>query len=365
MRASLKRSLIGAALTLVLTLYVGFLAVNLLTGRSRLGLSMLTPRAFALGLALTFATSWIAYQSVVWNLAVGAPDQIASVVVGTRGSATVVFADRLDDVFNAVAEAAASAQAAQSDSTPKAAGFTPADIVWLGAMLLLLGTVGILLVTRIALAALLALGPVFVILSLFRGTRGLFEGWLKSVALFAFTPMFAVLIGSGALAMLMPVIASLRGGEIDMRAAVTVLLAAIVYCALMAIVLKVSVTITSGWRLPGSADPRGATPERMPWGGSQSLAPHAAAMAALPGSIARPIANDRVREIVAGAGANPTRAEAPEAAMSTGADRVRSVTTASVVTTASPPLLIGSDARARGIGSQFRLPTSAREKLPC
>src|SRR5256885_8765700 len=96
------------ALTIVLTLYVALLAFNLLTGRSALRLSVLTPRMMTLGLVLTFATSWIAYQSVVWNLATGAPDEIASVLVGTNGSATTIFAQRLDGVFNAITDAASS-----------------------------------------------------------------------------------------------------------------------------------------------------------------------------------------------------------------------------------------------------------------
>src|SRR5438067_12270742 len=54
------------ALTIVLTLYIALLAFNLLTGRSALRISELTPRMTTLGLVLTFATSWIAYQSVVW-----------------------------------------------------------------------------------------------------------------------------------------------------------------------------------------------------------------------------------------------------------------------------------------------------------
>jgi type IV secretion system protein VirB6 len=37
-------------------------------------------------------------------------------------------------------------------------------------------------VARIALAAVMALGPVFIVLALFRGTRGLFEGWLKAAS---------------------------------------------------------------------------------------------------------------------------------------------------------------------------------------
>src|SRR3954447_23838751 len=96
------------ALTIILTLYIALLAFNLLTGRSALRVSVLTPRMMTLGLVLTFATSLIAYQSVVWNLATGAPDEIASVLVGTNGSATTIFAQQLDGFFNAITDAASS-----------------------------------------------------------------------------------------------------------------------------------------------------------------------------------------------------------------------------------------------------------------
>src|SRR5690606_37862860 len=67
------------ALTILLTLYVALFAFTLITGRSRVGVSSLTPRIVTLGLVLTFATSWIAYQGVVWNLATGAPNQVAGI----------------------------------------------------------------------------------------------------------------------------------------------------------------------------------------------------------------------------------------------------------------------------------------------
>src|SRR4029078_7740599 len=93
----------------ILTLYVALLAFNLLTGRSALKVSVLTPRMMTLGLVLAFAPSWIAYHSVVWNLAPGAPDEIASVLVGTKGSATTIFAQHLDGVFTAITHATTSA----------------------------------------------------------------------------------------------------------------------------------------------------------------------------------------------------------------------------------------------------------------
>ncbi len=156
-------------LTILLTLYVAFFAISLLLGRSRLGVRSLTPRMITLGLVLTFATSWLAYQSVVWNLAIGGPDWLATMVTGSDGSATNVFADKLDVVFAAIQQASQGQQGEVS-------AFSPAGIMWLGAMLLLLGTVGVLVTARIALAVLVALGPIFVVMALFDGTRGLFTG---------------------------------------------------------------------------------------------------------------------------------------------------------------------------------------------
>jgi len=107
---------LGQALTLILTLYVALLAVSLLTGRTSLRLNMLTPRMLQLGLVLTFATSWVAYQSVGWNLLVEAPDQVASVLLGTKGSATQLFATRLDTLFDVIANSAHLAQGANGSS---------------------------------------------------------------------------------------------------------------------------------------------------------------------------------------------------------------------------------------------------------
>src|SRR3954471_4094657 len=130
------------ALTIILTLYVGLLAFNLLTGRSALRVSVLTPRLMTLGLLLPFAASWIAYQSVVWNLATGAPDEIASVLVGSKGSATTLFAQQLDGFFDAITTAASAvpAKAAAVPAVPVVVPTlaSPANILSIAALILLL-----------------------------------------------------------------------------------------------------------------------------------------------------------------------------------------------------------------------------------
>lgn len=237
------------ALTILLTLYVALFAFALITGRSRVGVSSLTPRIVTLGLVLTFATSWIAYQSVVWNLATGAPNEIAAILTGTPGNATLVFAQKIDVVFQALI------QASGGQASPETA-FSPPGLLWLGGTLFLLGTVGILATTRIALAILLAIGPVFVVFALFPGTRGLFTGWLKGVVMLAITPLFAVLGGSLMLELSVPVLSALVAvpGQIDAQAAMAFFMIAAVHTALMFLTLKVAGTMVSGWTVFGLAN---------------------------------------------------------------------------------------------------------------
>jgi len=256
--------LLGPALTILLTLYIAFFALSLLAGRTSLRLAALVPRMTTIGLVLTFATSWIAYQSVVWRLATGAPDELASAMSGTAGSATAIFADRIDLILAVIADTATNAAQEVQGAGPAvpAGSFTPANIVWLSAMLLLLGTVGILITARIGLAVLVAVGPVFVVLGLFPGTRGLTAGWLRGIVLTAVMPLFVVVGGNMIVEMIVPVLSEMRmsEGPIDGRAALGLFLMAAVHIALMAMVGRIATTMVSAWSVFGLG--QGAEPSR-------------------------------------------------------------------------------------------------------
>ena len=346
------------ALTGLLTLYVAIFAIGLLTGRTRLGISSLTPRMMTIGLVLTFATSWLAYQNVIWTLATGAPDQIATIIAGTHGPASAAFADKLDAIFSAIADsakqtptAAVSAVGASANgATPGGGMFTPQGMLWLSGLMLLVGTVGVLVTAKVALAALLALGPLFILMALFGGTRGLFEGWLKAVVAFAMIPMFTVLIGGAALTMISPLIraALLDSSATSTKAVTGLFLGACVYCALMVIVVKTTTAIVSGWRLPF-----GAAPEPV----AAPVAQPAAAAPVTPFATraATAQASDTVRSIVAALPAPGGDAAASGNAV---ASNVRHITRDIPAPTAtSAP--ISSDRRLQGVGSRFRASPAA------
>lgn len=365
---------LAPVLTILLTLYIAFFAFSLITGRSTLGISALTPRMLTLGLVLTFATSWIAYQNVVWNLVIGGPDWIASILMGAKGSATQIFGDRIDIVFQAIGDASQNASNAGGEGgeaqapVQAAAGqggmFTPSSVMWMGALILLLGTVGVLLTARIALAVLLALGPVFVVMALFGGTRGLTAGWLRGVVLTAVTPLFVVLGGGITLELLVPIVSRLvqgaQMGEIDGRTAMALFLVAAVHMALMVMVLKVAGTLVSGWQVFGLA---GGSRRSEGSGGASAAFMAPAPVASAPAAPILP-AQSRTAAVSAASAAGMAVAPQHDGGGVAGSDRRRTVVT-QVVGGGIEPLAHGSNpSRARGIGSRFRGASNDTGRLP-
>jgi type IV secretion system protein VirB6 len=304
----------------------------------------------------------VAYQGVVWNLVVGAPDQIAGILMGAKGSATQLFADRIDLIFAAIAEVAeATGQGAQNAQNAGAAAgsFTPGNLMWLGALLLLLGTVGVLVTARIALAVQLALGPIFVVMGLFSGTRGLTAGWLRGVVLTALTPLFVVLGGGLMLELLVPVVAGLRNGEgaVDGRAALALFMIAAVHVALMAMVLRVIGTMVAGWTVFGLAGGREARGNSSTASGSAAspTAVQAASLEPAPAAQPRRTAG-LVPAVVA---ANDTAATAAPTSQA-----ARTSRTGLTLAGAVAPVLAPREAnRARGVGSRFRAKSTPAQGL--
>lgn len=345
---------LGPALTIILTLYIAFFALSLLTGRSRIGISALTPRMMTLGLVLTFATSWVAYQGVVWNLAIGAPDQLAGVLMGTKGSATQIFADRIDMIFVAISQVADAgvSPAGAAQNAAASSSFAPGNLMWLGALLLLLGTVGVLVTARIALAVLLALGPVFVICALFPGTRGLTAGWLRGVVLTAITPLFVVVGGGITLELLVPVVAALgdSGEGASGRGALGLFLIASIHLALMAMVTRVAGAMVAGWQVFGlsgsGGEERGNSADSKPVS-QPDLAVQYSGLAAAPAAALR-------RTITGPALAASTVEMTPAQGVGGPPAGSRTATIRQIETTAIHTLPLRQQQRARGVGSRFR-----------
>jgi type IV secretion system protein VirB6 len=207
-------STLTVLLTTFLTIVVAFLGYNLLLGNAP-SLRSGTLTMAKIGIVLALATNWPAYQTLVYDVAVDGPDQIASeigrgaVVPGSDGTLKL----RLDAVDRALVQLAilgpgsyAPDQQTAADANvppPPSAGFN-AFALGMSRILFLVGAIGSLVVVRIVTALALALGPFFVAFLLFSHTRSLFEGWIRVLAGAALASLTTVVVLGLELALIEP-----------------------------------------------------------------------------------------------------------------------------------------------------------------
>ncbi len=214
----------GPLITLGLTVYVALIGWRLLLGRGGLGLGDLTMSALKLGAVLTLTTQWAPYQRLVYHLLFFGPQQLADLIARPLWGQAFAGGDVLDGLQRAFTDLTAfspatppggggapvatggvaiAAGAGQLSTLLGRAGFESL-LMLLSAVVLVLSTLGLLVASKIVLGLLLALGPLFIGFFLFGPTRGLFQGWLRAAAAFAFAPLAVTLVLGIGLTLLEP-----------------------------------------------------------------------------------------------------------------------------------------------------------------
>jgi type IV secretion system protein VirB6 len=171
-------------------------------------------------------------------------------LLGNPGGATHAFAERLDGIFDRFINLA---QALESKGQ---SGQLAARWVWASTLLLMLCTAGLVLVVKVVMAVLLALGPLFIVFALFDGTRGLFEGWLKTSIAFALAPLLIVIGGVGAITILAPISDALlddpAGLSTDLKPVFMLFMGALIYAATLLALFWTAMSLVRHWRTPFS-----------------------------------------------------------------------------------------------------------------
>jgi type IV secretion system protein VirB6 len=172
-------------LTSVLTLFVALIGYRMLFGEVpgvRGGVLALVK----IGLVLALASNWQAYRTLLYDVTLYAPAELASAVGAPAGvpganGGLVGRLDGLDRGFEALAIEGVGPPpdpSVQRVPPPMFGGF---DVFALGAsrVVFLVGAMGAFAGLRLLAGLMLALGPLFIGFLLFDSTRGLFAGWIR------------------------------------------------------------------------------------------------------------------------------------------------------------------------------------------
>ncbi|EII7348621.1 type IV secretion system protein [Salmonella enterica subsp. enterica serovar Kentucky] len=148
-------------------------------------------RILRIGFIMTLGLTVGTYMDVVVDVLAHGPEEIAAVVTGSSGSSAAV----LDSLFTRVLEVAQQAW--------QKAGIMSGDfgMYLVGALIMLFGgavvivVAFLLLASKIATTALLAIGPIFIVGLLFNATQRFFEAWLSQVMNFGMLLILGSAIG--------------------------------------------------------------------------------------------------------------------------------------------------------------------------
>ena len=183
-------SLFGAALTLLMTIYVALIGWRLLFAPEGARLSEAPGVALRIGAILALVTNWSVFQTLVFDLADRAPVQIAAAVSSpwTSGEGAPSLAASpiagLDQAHSELRSAAAAfgGRAPPNVKAYASAEAASAEALSLAADALMVMSVGVVGGAKLAIGVLTAVGPVFIALALMNVTRGVFFGWVRALA---------------------------------------------------------------------------------------------------------------------------------------------------------------------------------------
>ncbi len=236
-------TLFSTAFTGLLTIYIALIGYQLLFGRGGMRVTELPFAALKIGLILAFLTSWAAYQTLIFNLLFDGPAEIMKMFVGPLAAQGSTFdGDVMGGVQQTFEDLSGAAGVYGGMASPTAnllqgGPMLGSGLLWLTSIALLLLTLGIIIATKIVLAFLLAIGPIFIGMLLFDQTRGLFEGWMRATFSFAMAPLAVNVFGAVMLMILQPFLKLLLENaaeqKFDMGPVITIAIVVTVFVMVM------------------------------------------------------------------------------------------------------------------------------------
>lgn len=255
-------SLASTVVTGLLTLFIAIIGLRFLFGPGP-GARDLVYDALKVGIVLTLAFSWPAFRTVVHDVAIAGPAEIASGIatpgIGDTSAGFVERLQRVDAAIMHLTEIGTGRTAGQLLGDGAAgttfAGTALQDEAAFGwsRLLYLAGTIGSVGLLRLVAGLLLALAPLAAGLLLFEATRGLFAGWLRGLVLSVLGAVGISVVLAVELAILEPWLADavrVRGLGYGVPSAPIELFAITLAFALIqagAIWLLAKVAFTRGW----------------------------------------------------------------------------------------------------------------------
>lgn len=262
----------------LVTIFVAIIGYRLILGGAP-GLRDGMGWTLRLGFVLALVTSWPAFQTLAYGVAVDGPNDLAGVMLPSLGLPGKSVNERAQLAYDTIrlgttggqepaeaqARSAADRQTAQALARAHAFQFQPPLPKTAAAFLL--STTGVLGALRLAVGFLLAVGPIPILCLLFGATSGIFSGWIRALVGAALGALGAMIVGSIDLVMVEAELARLQtlgtaasADAIDAQALTSIVL---LFSLVMLATVYFAIRVASAFSLPASQPRLHLLPEQL------------------------------------------------------------------------------------------------------
>jgi type IV secretion system protein VirB6 len=322
-------------LTGLLTIFVGVIGYRFLLGETP-GLRNGATWTIRVGIVLALLTGWAAFQTLVYDVAVEGPRELAGILLPASGLPAEGLDGRVQLAYDTIrlgsADAGAAAAPAQVDlegePIAQRSQFQPA--LPRTATLFVISTSGFTGALRIGVGFLLAIAPLAIMCLLFEATLGIFNGWVRAISGLTLATLAATIVTAIGLVLVEAELARIQAlrfsGSLQAVDPQSLSVIVILFALIMLVTVAAAARTTSAFKLPlrrpmhvGEARNRS---EPLPQFGDSQVEPAQAAAAAAGAGRAEPAGQTRVASIVESLSAS-VRRESLQASGSAGAGAAR------------------------------------------
>lgn len=229
-------------------------------------ISDLWVHCFKIIAVLVLATQWDAFSIFILEIVTNMPSDIAGQLINTAsgGSNDITSANTaLGNFYGKGLEASSKITEGVGWGMGGLILFGYSIIVWLATLALTGYALMLIVLSKIAVAVLLAVGPIFILMLIFMQTKSLFEGWLRTLLNYALIPIFVY----GLLSLLLTLIempltnmaTNVEAGANIMESIAPFILVAFVSILLLSQVMNLSSGISGGISLSTMSTGRAAS----------------------------------------------------------------------------------------------------------
>lgn len=228
-------------LRLMLVIYIAFFGIAVLQGMLSMSLRDASKHILKALIIFQLATNWGSFTTFFYDVFTSGPEKLTTALIGGTNPT-----QQLEDVFVTGVEAA-------RNINRKAGTFDVAQIVL--AVLVLIGTVlmtgmalFLLILSKMGLAILLSIAPVFLAMALWKSTQGLFQGWINYLVNYAMIPVITFALLGLILALMKDPVNTIKqsGENITMVTIIPYLLMGAISILLFSQVLRIASALGGG-----------------------------------------------------------------------------------------------------------------------